>query len=126
MTSKPAAPPGIGVRGRRFWSAVMARYEPTIAETEILREAARTLDELDALEAAVRKDGAAVSGSKGQRRSHPGLAELRALRAQLVDLLGSLSFNAADEVASLASVRARKAAESRWSHAKGGRRHAPS
>jgi len=86
---------------------------------ELLGEACRTLDELDALRRAVEKDGAIVAGSVGQPPPHPALTEARGLRAELRRLLDALgipapSASAAEGVTSLAARRARRAARARW------------
>ncbi len=100
----------------------MSEYECSPVELELLSEACRSLDELDALRRAVVKDGATVTGSRGQRRTHPALAELRQGRAELRRLLDALGipapFAAAadrEHVVSMASRRAQRAARARWS-----------
>jgi hypothetical protein len=110
-----------GTRGARFWRAVVAEFEPSPVELELLGEACRTLNELDALRRAVAKDGATVGGSRGQTRTHPGLVELRQGRAELRRLLDALAIPVPlaaagdmEGVVSLASRRAQKAARARW------------
>jgi hypothetical protein len=118
----PAAPADLVPRGRgrRFWGAVHAEFHCSTGETELLAEACRLLDELDALRAAVVKDGATVAGSRGQTRAHPALAELRAGRAELRRLIDALALPPAvvegeiAGIASLTSRRASKAARVRW------------
>jgi hypothetical protein len=109
-------------RGVRFWRRVVAEFDPSLAETELLAEACRLLDELDDLRAVVARDGATVTGSRGQVRAHPALGELRQARGELRRLLDALgipagAMAAAGDVAgvpSLASRRAAKAARTRW------------
>jgi hypothetical protein len=48
---------------------------------------ARTMDEITALEAAVRVEGATVSGSRGRPRKNPKLAELRRLERAVARVL---------------------------------------
>lgn len=83
----------------------------------------RTLDELEALRRAVAKEGATVAGSRGQRRAHPALSELRLGRGELRRLLDALGIPAplaaaaaaeAEGVVTLASRRATRAARARW------------
>ena len=120
--SRPPYPPSdlaARGRGRRFWRTITADYECSASELELLGEACRTLDELDALRRAVEKDGAIVAGSVGQPRPHPALTEARGLRAELRRLLDALgipapSASAAEGVTSLAARRARRAARARW------------
>jgi Phage terminase, small subunit len=100
----------------------MSEWECSPVELELLAEACRSLDELDALRRAVVKDGATVTGSRGQRRTHPALAELRQGRAELRRLLDALGIPqplaaaaGGDGVVSLTSRRAQHAARARWS-----------
>jgi hypothetical protein len=100
---------------------VVGEWECSPAELELLAEACRTLDELDALRRAVAKEGATVAGSQGQPRAHPALAELRQGRGELRRLLDSLGIpqplateGGAERVVSLTSRRARRAARARW------------
>lgn len=94
-------------------------------ERELLAEACRTLDELDQLRAALRKDGVTARGSRGQVRTHPALVELRQGRGELRRLLDALEIPEAVDVEStvdaesagaisLDSRRAQKAARARW------------
>lgn len=126
MTShKP--PAGLGARGSAFWADVTGVWELDRHELELLAEACRCLDQLDALQAALDSDGVMTVGSTGQPRVHPALAQLNATRATLGRLLVHLSLpDTGDETTpSMASERARKAAQSRWStHARRGSRGA--
>lgn len=126
--SPPAAPSDLAEsgRGRRFWQAIVADFEPSLSEQEMLAEVCRMLDELDELRRTVVDDGATVTGSRGQTRLHPALGELRQMRAELrrtLDALGIPSgWTASDDaggVVSLTSRRAQKAARARYSGAAG-------
>lgn len=110
------APAGLGARGRAFWRRTVGEYELTPAEAELLVEVCRVLDTCADLAEAIRADGTTVAGSKGQPRVHPAIAELRAQRLALGRLLGQLGLEDDDGAAlpTPRSVRARKAAESRW------------
>jgi hypothetical protein len=117
-------------RGRRFWQRIVGEWELTAPELELLAQACRTLDELEALRRAVKREGATVKGSRGQRRAHPALSELRLGRGELRRLLDALGIPTAvtasgevDGVVSLASRRGTKAAQARWDK-RGGPRHA--
>jgi hypothetical protein len=98
---------------------VVGKYMLTPAEVEMLGQAARTADELDRLERAVRAlSELVVSGSTGQPKVHPLLEEVRRHRLLLERLTGALNLPDQDEeVGSRAGSRhARKAAEGRWRH----------
>ncbi len=112
MSTKPAAPPGLAVRGRRFWVAVVTEYEISPAELEILAEACRSLDTIDALQAAVDSDGVTVPGSTGQTRIHPAVGEIRQLRLAVARLLQVIGLPA--EEPKPATARAERAAHRRW------------
>jgi P27 family predicted phage terminase small subunit len=119
----PAPPSDLAARGRgrRFWKRVVGEWECSPTELELLAEACRTLDELDALRRAVAKQGATVAGSQGQPRAHPALAELRQARGELRRLFDALGIPQplagaapAEDVVSLTSRRAQRAARARW------------
>jgi P27 family predicted phage terminase small subunit len=117
-TAPPAAPKGLGRRGRRFWRTVQAAYVLDPAETEVLVEVCRLLDRSEQLQELLDRDGLEVTGSTGQTRVHPALGQQRALQALLAKLLAQLDLPD-DDGAGLASpttARARTAARSRWKH----------
>lgn len=113
---RPTAPVGLAPRGRRFWSRTVATYSLSPSELELLTEVCRALDECEALQVAVAAEGVSVAGSKGQPRPHPALAELRQARLATARLLAHLALPDDDgaSVPSPASMRGRKAAQSRW------------
>src|SRR5215203_3420119 len=114
---KPKPPPGLRAPARRLWAAVVGRYVLTPAELAMLSEACRTSDELDRLERAVRALPAlTTTGSAGQVKAHPLLAEVRAHRQLLERLAGALNLPDMDQEVGLraGSRRARAAAVARW------------
>ena len=112
----PRAPAGLDRRGRAFWKVTHREYDLSDAEVELLIEACRTLDVIEALQTVVDDDGPTAVGSQGQPVVNPALRELRAQRAALGRLLAQLELE--DETGkalpSPASLSARKAAEARW------------
>jgi|SRR5829696_5551550 hypothetical protein len=110
-------PSGLKAPGRRLWTAVAGLYILTASEVEMLRQACRTADELDRLERAVRAlPELTTTGSTGQLKPHPLLAEVRAHRQLLERLTTALNLpDDTEEVGTRASSRhARKAAKGRW------------
>src|SRR5215207_4748706 len=110
-------PTGLKAPGKRLWLAVAGLYVLTPAELEMLGQACRTSDELDRLERAVRElSDLVTTGSTGQLKPHPLLAEVRAHRLLLERLTTALNLpDDTEEVGSRAGSRhARKAAEGRW------------
>lgn len=106
-------------RGRKFWNQVQKSYDLTDSEREVLTEVCRQLDECDDLRAVVVAEGATSKGSRGQVRIHPALQELRQSRAELRRLLAELQLpdinpENKQTVPSARSIRARKAATTRW------------
>jgi hypothetical protein len=71
---------------------VSNEFDPSPAQAELMREAARQLDELDAIRAAIKADGPTVTGSRKQTRAHPLYAELARGRTGLTRLLDALNF----------------------------------
>lgn len=88
-TGAPKPPTGLRKSGRALWRAVMRDYVLDEHETTILREACRTADSLDALEAQVEVDGIMSESSQGGR-VHPALVELRQQRITFARLLTAL------------------------------------
>jgi hypothetical protein len=86
-------------------------------EFAMLEQACRTADELDRLERAVRALPSLITtGSTGQPKPHPLLAEARAHRQLLERLVGALSLPDEDEESGLrpGQRHAQKAANARW------------
>lgn len=92
MAGKPQPPKGTGPGGRQLWRAVLAKYELEEHELTLLREAVRTVDQLDALAAVVSVQDVTVG-----QRVNPALVEQRQLRIALARLLGALRLPAGDE-----------------------------
>ena len=90
MTERvPAPPAGLLKSGRALWRAVMRDYALDEHETTILREACRTADSLDALQAQLVADGIMSESSQGSR-VHPALVEIRQQRVTFARLLTAL------------------------------------
>ncbi|HEY2374273.1 MAG TPA: hypothetical protein VGH82_17265 [Gaiellaceae bacterium] len=82
-------------RGASFRDAVLAEWTLRPDELRVLELAASTLDEIAALEAALAGAPLTTSGSRGQARAHPLLAELRGHRALFRQLVASLGITEA-------------------------------
>jgi hypothetical protein len=80
---------GLSAAGKRLWLAVTKDYVLDEHERRLLLEACRTVDLLDRLEAAVRRDGPLVSSPQGER-AHPAAVEARQQRITLARLLAAL------------------------------------
>lgn len=134
----PSAPEGLGARGGAFWGWAVDAFDFDRQELELLAEACRQMDELEALAAAIAEHGPMVGGSQGQPRVNPALAEARNGRAALRRMLAALDLpevpadgatgaSAAAEAraAEERSSRARAAAEARWARQgdRKGRKH---
>jgi hypothetical protein len=93
-------------------------YEPR--ELELLASACRLRDKATQLEEAVGTD-VVVTGSKGQVRVHPAVAEARQAALAVAHLLGKLAIPTADERPMTDKQRqASRAARARWDRAKAG------
>lgn len=107
------APPGLTPRAAEFWARVWAEFELTEAEAEMLVEAVQTIAEIDSLKDALDGDGVTVEGSRGQRRVHPAVNEIRQHRMALARILKQLDL--ADDVPETEATKAaRSAAQARW------------
>ncbi|MHA3723463.1 hypothetical protein ACXR2T_06250 [Leucobacter sp. HY1910] len=118
---EPVPPPEyLGVRGAAFWVAQQAAYEWDEHDSQVLVEACRTLDTIDALAAAIEHDGVMLAGSQGQPVLNGAVAELRQQQTSLARLLAALDLDAEEVgVKSPQQVRSQTANRARW---KGGRR----
>lgn len=111
------APVGLKAPGRRAWLAVTEVYELTVGELLVMEKYARTLDDVARVEAALIGEPLTTTGSTGQLRAHPLLAELRGMRALAASLLRMLDLPQEQEdgvVRSATSERKRAAAMVRW------------
>jgi hypothetical protein len=85
----PKPPAGLKRSGRALWRAVVSDYELTEHEASLLREAARTVDLLDRLEAELSGGELMTVTSQGPR-VNPCAAELRQQRIAFARLLAAL------------------------------------
>ena len=123
--SSPQSPAGLGPRGRALWRSIHAAavagssaeqvLEFDEREREVLRLACSQVDDLAALEAAIRRDGVTSVGSQGQPRLSALVVEARQARLALARLLGEIELPDVEETPrSQASLRAQRAAQARW------------
>ena len=114
--TKPRMPADLRQHGAAFWRQVQKAYELDARDTPVLVETCRVLDEIEALRATVERDGVLSTGSAGQVVEHPALAGMRAHRTLLDRLLVRLALPSEEGAApdSVAQIRARKAAASKW------------
>jgi hypothetical protein len=95
---------------------VLATWDLTRPELELLGEVCRTFDEIEELRLIIERDGLTVAGSKGQTVSHPGLAQIRASRALAARLLAQIDLpsETGETLPTALQVRGRRAAAARW------------
>ncbi|PQE02568.1 hypothetical protein CYL16_03330 [Mycobacterium sp. EPG1] len=97
MAQKPR---GLKAAGTRLWTTVNAEFdldnEPH--KLEILTHACRVSDTVAQLERAAAKEPLTAVGSAKQLVIHPLIAEVRAQRALLAQLIARLNFEGQDEV----------------------------
>ena len=84
-------------RGIALLARVTGAYALDATESEILTEACRLLDHLDRVQEAVLAEPLTSPGSTGQPTAAPLLAELRAGRRQLLEMLAALRLPATEE-----------------------------
>ena len=113
------APNGLGAAGRRVWCSIVGGlpdgWDLDERELSILALAAREADVVAALERTVKRDGLMVTGSAGQPRVHPAVAEARQGRLAVGRLLAQIALPDEDAAPrSESSKRAQHAAQARW------------
>jgi hypothetical protein len=115
---KVTPPKDLGARGRALWSAVASGYGLDPAEMEILHELARSVDEIEALAAALATVDPIVTGSTGQPRVHPIYAELRNHRKVADRLAAALALPIeGEQFGRRRSPQAKAAVNTRWQRA---------
>jgi len=117
----PEAPADLGEAGAALWQELAAELELRPDERRLLLAAARTLDEVGRMEAALAEADLVVAGSKGQSRPHPLIGEVRAHRLALRSLMASIGITdegAGDRDAERSNA-GRKLARQRWDHRRG-------
>jgi hypothetical protein len=92
----PPTPDGLADAGATLYRAVRREWQLRPDEHALLIEACRTIDELEAIERALRKASPVVTGSRGQARAHPLLSAAREHRLALRLLLASLGIEDAE------------------------------
>ena len=112
----PSAPSGLGRSGRALWREVNAEFGLAAHESAILVQCCRVVDRLDALQGELAAAGSlTVTGSTGQPKAHPLLAEWRAQARLLESLSRALSIPMpGEDVGRRRSPSARDAARARW------------
>jgi hypothetical protein len=113
-------PTDFGKSGKALWSAVTDLYDLEPHHAIALASACRASDMLTRLEGLL-TDSLMVTGSTGQSRLSPAVAELRQHRLALSKLLIDLALPAetiAEVAPSAASSKASKAASVRWNRQK--------
>lgn len=97
MTNKiPEPPKGLRRSGRALWRAVLREYDLDQHEVVLLREAGRTADLIDELQATIDRDGIMGQTSQGPR-VNPCAAELRQQRIAFARLLTALRIPAGEQ-----------------------------
>lgn len=118
---RPQPPAALKASGKRLWRKILADlaqgWELDARELHLLERACRCGDHIDALEKVIRRDGAAIEGSRGQTIAHPALSEARQLMLVQARLLGSLELDdpkRQPSAGTTASQRGSYAAAVRW------------
>jgi phage terminase small subunit len=92
----PKPPSELRRSGKRLWSSVVEHFDLDEHERAMLLEACRSVDLLDQLDAAVRRDGPMVDSPQGQK-AHPAAVEARQQKIALARLLAALRLPAGSE-----------------------------
>lgn len=82
----PVPPTGTRSSGAALWYSMIARYEFQRHELMLLREAVRSVDELDRLSEVIVRSRTLTPGGD----IHPAIAEARQLRIALTSILAAL------------------------------------
>lgn len=115
----PDAPVDLQASGLELWSSIATPWTLDPAELDVLARACTLADVAAALSLSIDETGVVVLGSKGQPVVAGAVGELRQTQLAIGRLVGSLKLPALDEASlsvteSMVTLRARKAARSRW------------
>ena len=105
----PRAPRHLGVTGRRWWRALWrggSRWLDPASDHLVAELVCVTLDKIAAIEADLDANGRYYVTRSGQELPRPGVADVRALRAQVVSWMGALGFSPSMRAEMGASVEA--------------------
>ena len=98
MAKAPKPPATLGKAGKLLWQRIVADVDPgwelDAADLQNLEGACRAHDRVTELEAAIQRDGATVSGSRGQTVVHPAIGEARLQRQLSASLMGRVELKA--------------------------------
>jgi hypothetical protein len=94
VTAEPAPPPGLSDRAGAFWAETIEAFDMEAHDLEVLRAVVRLMDRADQLATAIDQGGLTVTGSAGQPRPNPLLAEERQTAATIARLLRELGLPA--------------------------------
>jgi len=86
----PSPPDGLTPDAVGLWWSVLERWDLEPHELALLRETVRTLARCDLLAEVVAAEGLTSTGSKGQKVTHPAVAEVRQQQVVLGRLLAQL------------------------------------
>src|ERR1044071_5310290 len=90
MTKKPPLPPPRLAGSREFWRQMTERLDFEAHELVLLQTACELLDEIEAAQAAIARDGQFVRTPRGVLAAHPAAKAIRDSRAEFRLLLGKL------------------------------------
>jgi P27 family predicted phage terminase small subunit len=94
--SMPAPPKHLKAHGRAWWESIWrggARWLDPASDHLIVELVCTTLDLIDEIEADLNANGRYYETKQGQQLPRPGVADCRALRAQVVSHLSLLAFS---------------------------------
>jgi hypothetical protein len=93
------SPAGLQAEGKRLWRSIDAVFdlETEPHKVQVLTQACRVVDQIAELDEAAAEAPLTVKGSMGQQVISPFIAEARAQRSLLAQLLARLNFAEAED-----------------------------
>jgi phage terminase small subunit len=112
----PKPPPGLKPRGRGLFKEITTIYRLDPGEIQLLIQACRTVDRIDAIDRTLAEEGLIVRGNRGQLpRSHPLLQTMHEAQRTLSRLIAELALPMpGEQFGRRRSPQQKAAAETRW------------
>ena len=96
MTNRPRIPPGLKKDGKKFFRKIIEDFELENHHLEILKQAAKCLDDLSLDEKTIESEGRFFTDRYGQPKEHPAVTATRQTRGLFQRLIREVGLDIID------------------------------